>query len=71
MTYRVDEGMLQVEANAQSILMEAGQSVEVVDGHLGIPFSTLPGLPLAPRLTAAADHRNTLKRAFRIWLLRK
>ncbi|MCA9466654.1 MAG: hypothetical protein KC643_14605, partial [Nitrospira sp.] len=58
-TYRVDEGMLQVEANAQSILMEAGQSVEVVDGHLGIPFSTPPGLPLAPRLTAVADHRNT------------
>ncbi|MGD9850870.1 MAG: FecR domain-containing protein [Nitrospirales bacterium] len=57
--YQVEEGTLTVEANGQSILVNAGQSVDVVDGQLGVPFATIPGQQSAVPLTAMAHHRET------------
>ena len=57
--YQVEEGTLTVEANGQSILVNAGQSVDVVDGNLGVPFSTMPGQQGSVPLTAINQHRET------------
>lgn len=59
--YQVVEGTLTVEANGQSILVNAGQSVDVVGGQLGIPFASIPGQQSAVPLTAINQHRETPK----------
>lgn len=57
--YQVEEGTLTVEANGQSILVNAGQSVDVVGGQLGVPIATIPGQQSVVPLTAMAHHRDT------------
>lgn len=39
--YQVEEGLLTVEVNGQSVQVNAGESVEVGSGHIGAPFPLL------------------------------
>lgn len=59
--YQVEEGMLTVEVNGQSVQVKAGESVEVSSRQTGVPFATPEGLRGQYSLTALAHHQNTPK----------
>ncbi|MDR4496193.1 MAG: FecR domain-containing protein [Nitrospirales bacterium] len=57
--YQVEEGTVTVEANGQSVLVKAGESLEIKGGQLGVPFASLPGTKDSVPLTAMVHHRHT------------
>jgi hypothetical protein len=59
--YQVEEGMLTVEANGQSVQVKAGESVEVSSRQIGVPFANPEGLRGQYSLTALAHHQDTPK----------
>ena len=59
--YQVEEGLLMVEINGQSVQVKAGETVEVSSGQIGVPFATPDGLRGQYPLTALAHHQDTPK----------
>jgi hypothetical protein len=59
--YQVEEGTLTLTGNGQSIPVNAGQSVQVANGQIGLPFASPIRENIPPPLTAVAQHRDTPK----------
>jgi hypothetical protein len=59
--YQVEEGTLTLTGNGQSIPVNAGQSVQVVNGQIGLPFDSPGRSSTPPPVTAVAQHRDTPK----------
>ena len=59
--YEVEEGTLTLTGKGQSVLVQAGQSVKVVDGNVGVPVDSSERTRTLSPLTAIDQHRNTPK----------
>ncbi len=64
LVYTVEEGTLTLEGNGQPLQVNAGQSLEIINGQTGVPFASTPrGIDpsIITPLTAVTQHRQTPK----------